>query len=246
MRFIFLLLMMPLSFYCFGQPTPEYEYLDRYAHPRKSNFGLQFNFGFAGIDGSNCKFSEPNKQNNFINPRIGLGLNYQYTHYISLLFRASYFRTHCSATAVENDGILGDNFDGTVSIKHYLYPVRGYDEYVRRLNFYALAGVGAIYVNPKDAITEKPLADNMNFNSWSIMAPLGLGAELKLSDFFLMGLELNYVFTNSEYLDGSPGPVNALQQKKDNFASLGVNVTYIIPNKDFIYDKFLRFKKKER
>lgn len=245
MRFLLLsIFLVTTSFISYGQPQPEYEYANRYAHPHKSNFSAQFKFGFAGLSGSNCTLRDYKDQNYFLNPRISLGLGYQYTHYINFLFRTSYFRYSCEPANADH-GIRGKNWDSFVGVKHYLFPVRDYDNYLRRYNFYGMLGIGAMYMSPKDALTNEPLYNSRNFNRWAYMVPVAVGAQMKLSEFFLMDLEFSYYMTGAEYMDGLPMQSLTEGQGKDNFLSLGVNVIFQIPNKGFVYDKFLRHKNRE-
>ncbi|WP_224996526.1 outer membrane beta-barrel protein [Cesiribacter sp. SM1] len=242
MRYTILFLALLINFYALGQPTPEYHYLDEYAHPHKSNFSAQINVGFTGLDGNSCTLGEFEDQNYFLNPHFSLGLGYQLTHYISVLTRASYYRMSCdSPTDLGGEGMVGNNFSGILAVKHSLFPAREFDEHTRDYNFYALAGAGVMLINPRNPDSGENFDGNPDFSSTALVVPLGVGGEYRLSSFFSMALELSYYLTGSDYLDA--GLVEtASSNSNDNFVTLGVNVSYRIPRKSFNYNNFLKLK----
>ncbi|AHM59570.1 hypothetical protein D770_06535 [Flammeovirgaceae bacterium 311] len=242
MRYTLLFLGMLINLYAFGQPTPEKSYFDRYVHPHKSNFSAQINVGFTALDGNTCTMAEWEDQNYFLNPHVSLGVGYQLTQYINLLARTSYYRMSCtSPTDLGGGGMASNNFGGFLAVKHSLFPVSEFDELTMNWNFYALAGAGLLYIDPRNSDSGEGFSGNPDFSKTAFVAPLGLGAEYRLSSFFKMGLELAYYLTGTDYLDA--GVAKAFSNRlNDNFITMGVNVTYRIPRKTFNYRNFLKLR----
>jgi opacity protein-like surface antigen len=241
MRYTILFLALLINFYALSQPTPDYHYLDEYAHPHKSNFSAQINVGFTALDGNSCTLREASDQNHYLNPHLSLGLGYQLTHYISLIARTSYYRMNCSSpTDLGGEGMVSNNFSGILAVKHSFFPVREFDEHTRDYNLYALAGAGVMLLNPKNAESGEGFDKNSDFSKTALVVPIGIGGEYRLSSFFSMALEITYHVTSSDYLDA--GLVETSSSNRDNFATFGVNVSYRIPRKSFNYNNFLKFK----
>ncbi len=222
------------------------QYHDRYAHPQKSNFNFQFKAGLTAINTNESLINDIKGQNLFLKPHFALGVGYQYTNYISFLFRTTYYRHSYNAAKDRPnfDGIKSNNFDAVIGIKHYLFPLRHYDEYLRKFNYYAYAGGGLLYHNPKERTDGWNLADSLGFNTIAVVVPVGLGVEYKLSNFFQMGLELTFHVTGTDYLDGIA--VSKGGHKLDQFGTTSVNIIYRIPRKDYNYKNFLKLRHKDK
>lgn len=197
------------------------------------------------MDGTVCSLQHFKDQNYYLNPHLSLGVGYQYTSYINLWFRGSYFETRCSSSTLQPSGVKGNNFEAALGVKHYLFPFREYDEYLRYFNYYGLLGVGALYINPKSATNWEPFSETMDFNQLALVVPVAIGVEYKLSSFFLMGLELGYNLTTTDYLDAAVRPASNSGGGRDHYASLGVNVIFRIPHGEYKYQDFLKFQKPE-
>ena len=240
MRYIFLFFGLIICSVALAQPVQDYHYLDKYAHPQKSNFNAHINVGFAAINGNNYTLGDFAQQNYFLNPYISLGLGYQITHHMTALARTTYYRMRGSDHSdLGAGGVVSNNFGAVLALKHSLFPLKDFDDLSRDLNFYALAGGGLLYINPKNADSGEGFNAKPDFNKLTYMIPLGIGAEYRLSAFFSMALEVTYNFTGTDYLDAAVSPSNS---RNDKFATLGVSTTYRIPQKSYRYDNFLKMK----
>ena len=122
--------------------------------------------------------------------------------------------------------------------------MKHFDEYYRRFNYYALVGGGLMYINPRDGNTGEPLAKTYNFDKFIWVVPIGVGTEFRVSNFFLLALEANYHITGVSYLDGTSATSVSSSRSRDNFVSLGVNVTFRLPHSEYKYQELLKLKNK--
>ena len=216
-------------------------YFTQYAHPQKSRFSTAMGVGFTAFDGSISRITDNDTQNNYLNLNASFDVGYQFTNYIGLLLRADYIRLNLSNEQLGQE-VSSNNFQGAFLLKHYVFSRKQIDEYLRKFNYYALAGVGGLYINPKNRSTNEFFADNSEFDKFTPVFPLGAGLEYSLSNFFILGIELTYNITASDYLDG-----NARQQvggniNNDRFALFTTRVNYRIPRKQYKYNDLLKLK----
>ncbi|EMR04829.1 DUF6089 family protein [Cesiribacter andamanensis] len=244
MRYSFLLLLFGVSFASLAQPAREVRYMTRYAHPQISNYSASFGVGLNAFNGTVSSIGNLDEQNHFLSPMLSLGLGYKASHYIDVLFRASYLRQK-SETArgdLPIPGFRSNLLEGVFAIKHSLFPQRDYDEYLRRWNYYGLLGVGVAYFDPVHLSTETSLLADRDASQLALVVPVGLGVDFRLSNFFSMGAEVAYRFTSSDQLDGVDNTTYANSRGSDSYATLGFFVNYRIPRSRFHYREFLRLK----
>lgn len=220
-------------------------YHDRYAHPQKSNVSFQLKSGLTAMNTPAPLQDDIWEQNLFLKPQFTLGLGYHFTNYIGFVLRTTYYRHSYNAPDRLEDfeGVKSNNFAATLNIKHYLFSVKSFDEYLRKFNYYAQAGAGTLYHNPKAKPSGERLSDSLGFNNFALVVPIGLGVEYRLSNFFVMALEVDLNLTHTEYLDGVPAKASG--RRYDHFGTMGVNLSYRIPRKDYHYNNFLKLKNKD-
>lgn len=246
MRIFLQLLLLLSGTAALAQPMTETRYLDRYAHPQKSPFSVHAKAGLTALQTQSCSLTDVVDQNFFLKPNLTIGLGYQITNHIGLLLRGSYYRHSCKSDGGIEDfaGVKGDNFEGVLAVKHYLFPLKDFDEYLRRFNYYAIAGAGLLYLNPRDATTGEQISDSHNFNQLTWVVPVGLGVEFRLTNFIRLFTEANYHLTGTSYLDGIPQSSANSSGSKDHFMSVGVGASFRIPHNEYKYEEFLKLKNK--
>jgi hypothetical protein len=230
-----------------AQVVTETTYLERYAHPQKSPFTIQLMGGLTGLNTSSCSLFDVADQNFFFKPNLSLGVGYQLTHRIGFQLKGAYYRHSCKvgAEVPDFDGVKSDNFEGTLSVKHYLFPLKHFDEYYRRFNYYAIAGAGLLYLNPRDANTGERLASAEGFDQITWVVPVGLGTEFRVTNFFIMALEAKYHFTGTDYLDGIALHAPNSNHGRDHYVGLSAGIIFRIPHNEYKYEDFLKLKKAE-
>lgn len=170
--------------------------------------------------GTSTYFGELANPKDYIDakPSITAGLQYYFTNRVSARAELTYFQLSGSdAKAAEanpesdrrerNLSFISNNFElNTVGIIQ-LGP-HGQRFYQRpKLNFYAFAGIGLLYFNPKteyegEKVALQPLqTEGVKYSKFAPVIPYGLGGKLMLSPFLNVSIEAGYRKVFTDYLD---------------------------------------------
>ncbi|QOI97884.1 MAG: hypothetical protein HRU69_10490 [Flammeovirgaceae bacterium] len=145
---------------------------------------------------------------------IVIGAEYYFTNRISGRAELSYFRIAGSDALADDDRVernlsfFSGNLElstvGTIS----LFPM-GQRFYQRpKLNVFAYAGIGLLYMNPKakrqngEPVALQPLqTEGINYSRFQPVIPYGLGVKYMVDPFFNIIIEGGYRTTFTDYLD---------------------------------------------
>lgn len=183
-------------------------YLKFYRHPRLSNFSYCASLGLSHYSGELQKDYTSAKLANLIAPNFALGTHLRLTHWVGLRLQVEAARL--SFLPKNADGLNGfrtKQWGGFVGLQHDIFSQDDIDAYFRNYNFYAFGGYGRNYFRPKDAVTEVDYrqtdADgNTSFPKGYSFWALGVGGRYFFNDHILLGGEIAYRFTRTDYLDG--------------------------------------------
>lgn len=143
-----------------------------------------------------------------------LGTEYYFTRYISGRGEITYFRL-AGDDALANDDRVERNlsfFSGNLELSAtgavYLLP-KGQRFYQRpKLNLFAFAGIGFLYMNPKarrqngEVVALQPLeTEGVRYSRFQPVIPYGLGIKYMVDPFFNIVVEGGYRKTFTDYLD---------------------------------------------
>lgn len=97
--------------------------------------------------------------------------------------------------------------------------------YERMASLYLFGGGSIAYFNPKVNYGIKNNDDvEIDYIKWHIGMPIGGGVKIDLNEKIIIGLELSYRFTISDFLDGTQATGNAF--RNDSYTFGGVSVGY--------------------
>jgi hypothetical protein len=169
----------------------------------------------AGV-GSSTYFGELSNPKDYFDakPTFSAGLQYYFTNRISVRTEATWFRLEGddakaddSSRKKRNLSFFSNNLEINAVGQIQLSPI-GQRFYQRsKLNFYAFAGIGLIYFNPKteyqgENVALQPLkTEGVKYSRVAPVIPYGLGARLMLSPFFNVCIEGGYRKVFTDYLD---------------------------------------------
>jgi hypothetical protein len=106
-----------------------------------------------------------------------------------------------------NLSFTSHNFEFNVTGMVHLVPYRGRFYQRPKRNFYAFAGIGALYFNPKGTLNGdkhalQPLqTEGVKYSRFAFVIPFGVGAKMKLSPFTNLNLEIGWRKTFTDYID---------------------------------------------
>jgi hypothetical protein len=181
-----------------------------YSFRRDRDFLLSFGSGTSSYFGEMVNPGELGE----LKANIAFGAEYYISNRISTRADLTWFQISGNDGAAEDDrqernlnfrsSCVELAFTGNI----YLIP-QGVRFYQRaKLNPYAFAGVGLLYMNPvtRDSMGVKhalqPLmTENVKYSKFQPVIPFGLGVKVKLDPFFNLVLEGGYRKTFTDYLD---------------------------------------------
>jgi hypothetical protein len=163
--------------------------------------------------GNASYFGELKEDKEYLDPRVNItaGLQYFVSSNISLRTEFTYFQLHGDDAKTVNKNrnlsFTSGNFELSFTGAYNLFPL-GQRFYQRPgLNFFAFAGVGVLYTNPKTEYNGvkyalQPLqTEGVKYSRVQPVIPVGLGAKIKAGPFFNVALEGGYRITFTDYLD---------------------------------------------
>jgi hypothetical protein len=170
--------------------------------------------GYAGIGTANY-FGELTRPNKFIDPpkySINVGLEHFLTNRISARAEATWFQISGTDVGIEshaarNLSFVSNNIEANLSGTVNLFPM-GRRFYQRpAINFYAFAGIGFVYINPKteyngEMVALQPLqTEGVKYSKIQPIIPFGAGVKFKVGPFFNVAVEGGIRKTFTDYLD---------------------------------------------
>jgi hypothetical protein len=147
-------------------------------------------------------------------PSVNVGLQYFLTNRVSIRSELTWFKIVGDDAKADDDSrvrrnlsFTSNNFELNAMGAINLAP-NGQRFYNRpRLNFYALAGVGLLYSNPKteyqgEKVALQPLqTEGVKYSKFNFVIPYGLGARVMINPFTNLVIEGVYRITFTDYLD---------------------------------------------
>lgn len=147
-------------------------------------------------------------------PNLEIGVNSYFMDYFSGGVRLTIFSLEGADSLSSYESIQERNLSfrsrnlelvATGSI--YLFPMAQRFYQRNKYNFYATAGVGFLWINPRAQYQgewynlRKLQTELTSYSRYTITLPMGIGATYKIDAFFNVGIEGLYRFTFSDYLD---------------------------------------------
>ncbi|MBX2963371.1 MAG: outer membrane beta-barrel protein [Cyclobacteriaceae bacterium] len=171
--------------------------------------------GSVGI-GTATYFGELANPGNYLDakPSVNIGMQYFLTNRVSIRSDLTWFQIEGDDAKADdasrvrrNLSFKSNNLELNAMGSINLAP-HGDRYYQRpRLNFYALAGVGLLYSNPKteylgQVYALQPLqTEGVKYSKFQFVIPYGLGTRIMLSPFANLAIEGIYRMTFTDYLD---------------------------------------------
>jgi len=149
-----------------------------------------------------------------VKPTFSIGLRQHFTPHISIRSELTVFTlkgndksSEDAARQKRNLSFKATNFELNVVGMFDLFP-RGRYFYQRPgINFYGLAGIGVMYMNPKAELDGETYAlqpmrtENVKYARVQPVIPYGIGARFKVNPFLNVGIEGVWRLTFTDYLD---------------------------------------------
>ncbi len=166
--------------------------------------------------GTSTYFGELANDGDYIDakPTLSAGMQYYVTNRIALRAEASWYQLRGEDSKADdpsrvrrNLSFTSNNFEASATGLINFYP-QGRRFYQRPgFNFYAFAGIGVTYFNPKteyqgDKIALQPLqTEGEKYSRITPVIPFGIGTRLKAGPFFNVAFEGGYRKLFTDYLD---------------------------------------------
>ncbi len=171
--------------------------------------------GSVGI-GTATYYGELANPGNYLDakPSVNIGMQYYLNNRVSIRSEVTWFQIEGNDADADdasrvrrNLSFTSNNIELNAMGAINLAP-HGQRYYQRpRLNFYALAGVGLLYSNPKteyqgEKVALQPLqTEGVEYSKFNFVIPYGLGVRLMINPFTNFAIEGIYRITFTDYLD---------------------------------------------
>ncbi len=214
----------------------KFKYLFKsYAHPWLSNTSVNVGVGFSAYTGELGRIDDFSKQNFHLNQNIRLGIQHRFTDYLSWRFEGGYYKLHATDGGAQPKQFSSHNFDYFGALVIDTKPRPDLDARFKRWNVYFFGGIGQTHFKPFDPDSKEDITTVKK--KFAVIFPVGMGIMYFKNDFISLGVEVNRVFTLTDYLDGEIVPNT--YPKNDGYFLYGFKMNLNIFNR-FRYSNYLR------
>ena len=255
MRIVLLCACLVLGYYsAAGQGKVSYNYDQRAFNPYLSRFSYTFSVGLSAYDGELCNFFDPDQQNFYLNPALGIGAAYRINDHLSVRGEMNTFTLYGESVkfAEKNMSFLGVNVDYYLNAVVDLFPKGKIDGRFHKWDAHLFAGAGYVSFFPNHNLTDDNktgviLLDSASsyyeFKRLSSIVPVGAGIKYYIDKNHFVSVEGNYRFTFTDFLDATK---DLTTDTYDRYFTLFFKYTVIVdttPRKSFDYKRYIKRRK---
>lgn len=254
-RTLFIVCLFLGPFYVFSQGKVSYNYDQKRFNPYLNRFSYTFNVGFSAYSGELSGFFDPDLQNYYFNPGLGLGFAYRINDHLSVRAEANGFSLSSKSInyGEKERSFTGVNFDYYLNGVVNLFQQGKIDGLFHKWDPVIFGGIGQVAFFPKSNVTNDfrtgiivtdSSTSTHEHASLSMIFPVGAGVKYYLDKNHYISFEGMYHFTRTDFLDA----IKDLSHTQfDRYFTLFFKYTVIIdrtPGKSFNYGDYIRNRKK--
>lgn len=230
-------------------------YFERYSNFSGSSLSIT---GGVGPTVLFADLADPDYSKLLNGMQFNVGVSYRLTNYISIRGEGTGYRlylerpTNLGATGNHpNLSVVGAS--GQILLVHDIFSRTSIDRGQKSWNIYVLGGIGNNYFIPKDADTGENLREILPHGVYAKITPIfpiGSGIEFFPTSYIGVGLEWQYVTTNTDLLDDAKPQVES-NTSNDSYFVFGAKISYQIGGANnggsvsgFNYQSYLKKSKK--
>ncbi|WP_338239033.1 hypothetical protein [Persicobacter diffluens] len=176
----------------------------------RSPFKINLTVGLNTYYGEFGKPYQPAAQNNYLNPRLGVGLEYDISNRFNLRLDGSYFNLQLSQINNQANEIKVNTsgWDAWVGFNQHIFNNLQHLKSRRYFSLYFFAGIGYMSYTPKrtvngeQEIIRKEDGAPINLPVGTIMFPLGGGITYNINDIWKISGEAGIRISSTDLIDG--------------------------------------------